>query len=257
MSIQLNQNLRILSHRCSFADLNNGDHIYTVNGHGAYTHHGIVVELGPDTATTQVIEFNVPRDGTLLPELTAGVLLRPDVVLQMIASARVQKVSLDSFLAIVGDEDGSKTPSPSIRNGRKPIRRVRYDTPTAASWFARAGANRSAVSDPPDVTVARAFEFLHSQQWPRYEVFLNNCEHFAVFCKTGLVLSAQADRIPETIRKDVQHRLDRIAHDWVWQPNNPDRASIQRMERSQKKIQKISTVKTYSPFIRKHLRRIK
>jgi hypothetical protein len=211
MSLQMNPMLRQLSHRVSFAALREGDHIYTINGYGTFTHHGIVVTQGPDARTTYVVEFNVPRDDTLPQVVTADLLLRPEAILAMIGAARVQRVSLEAFTGggtTVPDEDDDDSPLPAAAAAR--IRLVRYDSPVALRWMARAGANRTAPCFPAERTVALANEFLRSGAWPPYELFLNNCEHFAVYCKTGIAHSAQAERIPARARTDVQRRLDRI-----------------------------------------------
>lgn len=207
MSLQFNQLLKEISHRISFEALTVGDHIYTVNGHGTFTHHGIVVGKGNDVRSTDVIEFNVPRDQSLPQVVTFDVLLRPDVLLEMMATARIQKVSLQSFVAIPPDDSDVHSTEPFVM---KPLRRVRYDSPESTRWMARAGANRSSPSLPTERTVQLAYEFLYSGQWPSYDLFLNNCEHFSVFCKTGIAHSAQAERIPAQLRNNFQHKLERI-----------------------------------------------
>jgi hypothetical protein len=209
MSLQMNPILRQLSHRVSFDALREGDHIYTINGHGTFTHHGIVVTKGPDVHTTRVVEFNVPRDGALPQVVTADLLLRPEAILAMIGAAHVQEVSLEAFSRATVPTDSPALPPPPAAVASA-IRLVRYDSPVALRWMARAGASRTAPCFPAERTVALAYEFLRNGAWPPYEVFLNNCEHFAVYCKTGIAHSAQAERIPARVRTVVQRRLDRI-----------------------------------------------
>ena len=68
---------------CSFQELREGDHIYTVNLKGLFTHHGIVVEKGLTEGQTHVVELNVPR-GTELPErVTPKEVLKPGLLQQM------------------------------------------------------------------------------------------------------------------------------------------------------------------------------
>lgn len=196
-----------MSHRVAFGDLGLGDHVYTVNGHGTFTHHGIVVEKGPDVRSSLVIEFNVPRDSVLPQVVTPDLLLRPDSIMAMIVAARVQMVTLEAFTPATPDPH-----DPSATNNRAIglLRRVRYVSPTALVWMARAGANRAASCLAVEQTVALAYQFLHNGEWPVYEVILNNCEHFAVYCKTGVAQSAQSERLPKRTRNDLQRRLDRI-----------------------------------------------
>ena len=70
------------------------------------------------------------------------------------------------------------------------LRRVRYGV---GFWQRRtaAGTRHGKESDPPEVVLKRTYELLgggHKQ----YNVLLNNCEHFAYFCKTGRPWSDQA-----------------------------------------------------------------
>jgi hypothetical protein len=49
---------------------------------------------------------------------------------------------------------------------------------------------------PPDETVRRAFSRLGER---RYDLFSNNCEHFAYWCKTGSHRSSQVESIKGAI----------------------------------------------------------
>lgn len=49
---------------------------------------------------------------------------------------------------------------------------------------------------PPDVVVENAKKLLKSPQtWGSFNVMLNNCEHFATYCKTCIAQSKQAGKI--------------------------------------------------------------
>lgn len=206
MSLQLNRFLETISHVTSFKKLEVGDHIYTVNGYGTFTHHGIVVSKGGDVRSTDVIEFNVPRDQSLPQVVTFNVLLQPKTLLKMMSGARIQKVSLQSFVAKNPEDSDSTEPI-----AMKPLRRVHYDSKESKRWMARAGANRNSPSLPTERTVQLAHAFLESGQWPPYDLLTNNCEHFAVFCKTGVAHSAQAELVPAQFRDiDFQNKLERI-----------------------------------------------
>lgn len=53
------------------------------------------------------------------------------------------------------------------------------------------------LSDDPEITVARAKSRLGDQG---YALFDNNCEHFAVWCKTGCSQSTQVDAVVDAAR---------------------------------------------------------
>lgn len=48
--------------------------------------------------------------------------------------------------------------------------------------------------DKPDVVIQRAENLIGEEQ---YNLFQNNCEHFAFFCKTGVKNSYQIDKLKE------------------------------------------------------------
>lgn len=56
----------------------------------------------------------------------------------------------------------------------------------------------------PKETVDRALWCLHSNSRDEYKLFENNCEHFAIWCKTGIRDSSQARNVK---------RFDPYAHD--------------------------------------------
>nr|GFD16754.1 NC domain-containing protein-related protein [Tanacetum cinerariifolium] len=55
---------------------------------------------------------------------------------------------------------------------------------------ARGGTCTLAVSDPPEAVVHRA-NYLLNNGFGCYNVFKNNCEDFAIYCKTGLLVVDQ------------------------------------------------------------------
>lgn len=56
---------------------------------------------------------------------------------------------------------------------------------------ARGGTCTLAVSDPDDIVVHRA-NYLLNNGFGCYNVFKNNCEDFAIYCKTGLLVVVQS-----------------------------------------------------------------
>lgn len=63
-------------------------------------------------------------------------------------------------------------------------------TPALFIAKARGGTCTLAVSDPADIVVHRA-KYLLENGFGCYNVFKNNCEDFAIYCKTGLLVLDQ------------------------------------------------------------------
>ncbi|KAK4354002.1 hypothetical protein RND71_026196 [Anisodus tanguticus] len=64
-----------------------------------------------------------------------------------------------------------------------------FDYGVSASIFltkVRGGTCTTAVSDPPEMVIHRAM-YLLQNGFGNYNVFRNNCEDFALYCKTGLL----------------------------------------------------------------------
>lgn len=57
---------------------------------------------------------------------------------------------------------------------------------------ARGGTCTLAVSDPPEVVLHRARYLLGNNGFGTYNLFNNNCEDFAMYCKTGLLVDASS-----------------------------------------------------------------
>ncbi|OMO68568.1 hypothetical protein COLO4_29574 [Corchorus olitorius] len=69
--------------------------------------------------------------------------------------------------------------------------RCEYAVSPAFLVVKRGGTCTVAVSDPDDVVVHRA-EYLLENGFGCYNLFKNNCENFAIYCKTGLVVVDRA-----------------------------------------------------------------
>ena len=59
----------------------------------------------------------------------------------------------------------------------------------------------------PQETVQRARDHIGTRQ---YDFFLNNCEHFAVWCKTGLSKSEQIDEFLDIILDGSMHSIKTV-----------------------------------------------
>lgn len=60
-------------------------------------------------------------------------------------------------------------------------------SPAAFLVKLRGGTCTTAESEAPDIVIHRAMYLLHSG-FGQYDVFKNNCEDFALYCKTGLLI---------------------------------------------------------------------
>ncbi|KAI6705847.1 hypothetical protein NL676_008809 [Syzygium grande] len=87
----------------------------------------------------------------------------------------VDKTSLDSF-----QQEGEE------------LRLYAYGQPQLWYWLSRWGTCSTLLKtkSPQDV-VNKAQQLLEHDSFGEYDLFHNNCEHFATFCRTGLRASAQ------------------------------------------------------------------
>ncbi|EOA35596.1 hypothetical protein CARUB_v10020808mg [Capsella rubella] len=165
----------ILSNKISRDMLNLGDHIYSWRKAFAYAHHGIHVGNG------RVIHFTCGRGqetGTFLGIIASsspnhGVNPCPTCGYSSQLSG-VLSSCLECFLA-----GGS-------------LYRFEYSA-SSITFLAkpRGGACTTLPSDLPDEVVRRA-NYLLQNGFADYHVITNNCESFAIYCKTSLVFQDQA-----------------------------------------------------------------
>ncbi|XP_030531836.1 protein LEAD-SENSITIVE 1-like [Rhodamnia argentea] len=165
----------LLSNRVDRASLKPGDHIYSWKAAYVYAHHGIYI--GDD----QVIHFTRRgREG-------AG------TVLDFLLVSSGPSQSLVPCETCTPPEEGHGVVSSCLNcflsNGI--LYRFEYSvTPALFLAKARGGTCTLAVSDPSDVVVHRA-KYLLENGFGCYNVFKNNCEDFAIYCKTGLLVLEQ------------------------------------------------------------------
>ncbi|XP_025821840.1 uncharacterized protein LOC112897693 isoform X2 [Panicum hallii] len=168
----------LLSHRVERSEIKPGDHIYTWRAGYTYSHHGIYV------GGSKVVHFTRKKEaGTagLDSAIAVSSLLSqgpdecptfPDCGFQLPDSG-VVLTCLDCFL----------------RGGS--LHRFEYGAPPAVFLAKlRGGTCTTARADGgPDVAVRRAMHLLQNG-FGDYDVFENNCEDFALYCKTGLLPAA-------------------------------------------------------------------
>ncbi|XP_021767301.1 uncharacterized protein LOC110731721 [Chenopodium quinoa] len=161
----------LLSHKVEREEIKSGDHIYTWRAVFTYSHHGIfvggskVVHFTPDRYQNQNAEASDNSD--LVKETSCPTF--PDCGFRQPKSG-VVLTCLDCFLG----------------NGSPYL--FEYGvTPSAFIAKVRGGTCTTAQPDPPEYVIHRAM-YLLQNGFGNYNVFENNCEDFALYCKTGLLL---------------------------------------------------------------------
>ncbi|EOY03074.1 NC domain-containing protein-related [Theobroma cacao] len=169
----------VLSNRISREELKPGDHIYSWRHAYIYAHHGIYVGEGKVIHFTQgggrEINSGIVLDGIIFRSSPSHLSPRPCLVCGDDQSRLGGVISscLDCFLA-----DGD-------------LYLFQYDV--SLSFFlakARGGTCTMAASDSSEDVLHRAF-FLHRNGFGVYHIFKNNCEDFAIYCKTGLLVTTR------------------------------------------------------------------
>ncbi|CAA0816644.1 NC domain-containing protein-related [Striga hermonthica] len=154
----------LLTNRVEKSEINPGDHIYTYRAVFAYSHHGIFVGSNKVVHFTRV---DTSSSGPHEPN-TQCLTSSPDCGFRRPHSGVVLSC-LDCFL----------------RGGS--LYAFEYGvTPSAFLAKIRGGTCTTAPSDSPGAAIHRAM-YLLSNGFGNYDVFLNNCEDFALYCKTSLL----------------------------------------------------------------------
>lgn len=139
----------------SVADLSQGDHVF-VDCQG-FSHHGIYV--GDD----RVIHF----DSTIIRKLMGAI------------NGRVPEVRESSLNEFSG-------------GGQIYVRSYRCEETATESPDGESSAADHLVVDQTEQVLSRARSRLGEKG---YDLFDNNCEHFAIWCKTGAAASTQIDSV--------------------------------------------------------------
>ncbi|XP_051131328.1 protein LEAD-SENSITIVE 1-like [Andrographis paniculata] len=163
----------LLSNRIERSSLKPGDHIYSWRSAYIYAHHGIYV------GDNRVIHFT--RRGQ---EVGTGTIL--DVLLVSSGPARSHVPC--STCAPAQEGHGVVTSCLDCFLSGGILYRFEYDvSPALFLAKARGGTCTLAVSDADDEVVHRA-KYLLENGFGCYNVFKKNCEDFAIYCKTGLLV---------------------------------------------------------------------
>ena len=103
---------------------------------------------------------------------------------------RGQRVRVRSTVrTCIADGEVSKT---------KALKVVSYNDWRIKTKVSRNGAAHACLSSPRNEVVQRALDALEKQDFGAYDAVSNNCEHFAVYCKTGNPKSVQVPRWTRT-----------------------------------------------------------
>lgn len=166
----------LITNKVDRADLKPGDHIYTYRAVFAYSHHGVFV------GGCKVVHFK-PEQTLKAPTLSSS-------------SSSVSEVNDSSEAPCPTYPDcGFKQPNSGVllscldcflKNGSL----YRFTYGVSSSMFltrVRGGTCTTAPSDPFGTVVHRAMHLLQNG-FGNYDVFQNNCEDFALYCKTGLLI---------------------------------------------------------------------
>lgn len=87
--------------------------------------------------------------------------------------------------------------------------RFDYQVPYHHFLFKRSGTCSTGRCDDPPATISRATALLNSDHgFGDYNLLENNCECFAIYCKTGKHMSEQACSAKSTVRAVAQAILD-------------------------------------------------
>ncbi|KAF9620266.1 hypothetical protein IFM89_011001 [Coptis chinensis] len=167
----------LLSNRINKERLKPRDHIYSWRTAYVYAHHGIYV--GDD----KVVHFTRGRG----QEVGTGTVL--DVLLVSSGPAR----SLVPCTVCTQLEEGNGVVSSCLNCFLSGGILYRFEYEVGPALFlakARGGTCTLAVSDPDNIVVHRA-TYLLTNGFGCYNLFTKNCEDFAIYCKTGLLVVEQ------------------------------------------------------------------
>ncbi|KAG6748239.1 hypothetical protein POTOM_048150 [Populus tomentosa] len=163
-----------LSHRVERSEIKPGDHIYTYRAVFTYSHHGVFVGGSKVVHFTPRQNANSSSDTSSdfydsMASIPSSCETFPDCGFRQPDSGVVLSC-LDCFL-----KKGS-------------LYSFEYGVPpTVFIAKVRGGTCTTAASDPPETVIHRAM-YLLQNGFGNYDVFQNNCEDFAMYCKTGLLI---------------------------------------------------------------------
>lgn len=164
----------LFSNRISREDLRPGDHIYSWRTIYTYAHHGIYIE------DSKVIHFTRGSDEMVKTGTFLG-----------FGSSNTGRSNRTTACEICGyeqDKTGVICSCLDCFLDGGALYRFEYAVnPALFLSKVRGGTCTLAVEDPAEIVVHRA-TYLLQKGFGLYNIFRNNCEDFAIYCKTGLLL---------------------------------------------------------------------
>ncbi|KAL5568140.1 hypothetical protein UlMin_024715 [Ulmus minor] len=153
----------LLSNNIGRCMLKEGDHIYAYRNLLAYSHHGIYV------GENRVIHYTRTEENTKTSKSKSC----KECGFNSNTHRGVVVSCLDCFL-----------------QGHS-LHRFDYTVSSGHFAFKRSGTCSTGHCDEPSVVVKRAYEMLYYNAFGEYNLLYNNCECFAIYCKTGHSASFQ------------------------------------------------------------------
>ncbi|KAG8068514.1 hypothetical protein GUJ93_ZPchr0005g15959 [Zizania palustris] len=172
----------LLSNRIGKESLKAGDHIYTWRAAWVYAHHGIYV------GDSKVIHFTRGRG----QEVGTGTFI--DLLLVSSGPNRNNTpCSVCNNEGATTNKETNDVVSSCLNCFLAGGALYRFEYAVNPALFlakARGGTCTLAPTDPNEVVVRRANHLL-SNGFRCYNIFKSNCEDFAIYCKTGLLVAEQ------------------------------------------------------------------
>lgn len=177
----------LIFHDVSKCDLKPGDHIYCYRNVGIYNHHGIYI--GEEDC--KVIHLSGSMKVWILFYYSKQQYFF--FFQKKFDSPSIRSCTLEEFL------EGAQ------------LRLVAYDASFLEARFKRGEAVHTMKCDPASVVIGRAKYYLDNpEEWADYNLVLNNCETFAVYCKTNVRISKQTFRgiVGDTVGRTSRFLLE-------------------------------------------------
>ena len=194
------------SHWISHTDLKPGDHIYVYRKLGLYQHHGIYI--GIENGEHTVVHFNAPvksKDETSdgeVPVKSKDKTSDGEVSIKSkdkTTDGKVPEKSKDKTSdgkVTTSDEKVFKIHKSSLKifkGWSLMLRLVCYGADFNDMERRTSGTTQTLESLPPQEVVATAQYYAeHSTEWSEYNLIDNNCEMFALYCKTGIRITGRS-----------------------------------------------------------------
>ncbi|KAL8468616.1 hypothetical protein ACS0TY_031710 [Phlomoides rotata] len=173
-----------VSQRVERSDLEAGDHIYTYRVGFTYSHHGIYV------GEHRVVHFTQDaQNGSSSSSVNSS-------STRFSSSSSVNSSSTCCSEIFCGFRKGNSGVTLSCLNcfmtlTNTSLRRYEYGVSRCAFMAKiRGGTCTTAKSDDPEAVIHRAMYLLYNG-FGEYKLFRNNCEDFALYCKTGYLVSTK------------------------------------------------------------------